>query len=142
VDILISCHYWSNFYSKQQRFHARSLTHPAAKHISHSGSRCSSRSSISTRTGGVMIARRQVTVALVVACLILSATRFAHANGFTLEQVLSSPFPSDLIASKSGDKVAWVFDREGKRNLWIAEAPAFAGRLLTRYSADDGQEIT
>jgi len=89
-----------------------------------------------------MITRRKVTVALVVACLILSATRFAHANGFTLEQVLSSPFPSDLIATKQGDKVAWVFDREGKRNIWVAEAPAFAGRQLTRYAADDGQEIT
>ncbi|MFL6215393.1 MAG: S9 family peptidase [Blastocatellia bacterium] len=89
-----------------------------------------------------MIACRKVTVALVVVCLIVSATRFAHANGFTLEQVLSSPFPSDLIASKQGDKVAWVFDREGKRNIWIAEAPLFAGRQLTRYAADDGQEIT
>jgi dipeptidyl aminopeptidase/acylaminoacyl peptidase len=89
-----------------------------------------------------MIARRKVTVALVVACLIFNAARFAYANGFTLEQVLSSPFPSDLIASKSGDKVAWVFDTEGKRNIWIAEAPAFAGRQLTRYAADDGQEIT
>ncbi len=89
-----------------------------------------------------MIARRKVTVALVVACLILSATRFAHANGFTLEQVLSSPFPSDLIATKPGDKVAWVFDHEGKRNIWVAEAPAFSGRQLTKYTADDGQEIT
>jgi hypothetical protein len=33
-------------------------------------------------------------------------------NGFTLEQVLSSPFPYDLVASKSGDKLAWVFDHK------------------------------
>ena len=64
------------------------------------------------------------------------------ADRFTLEQVLSSPFPSDLIASKSGDKLAWVFDTEGKRNIWVAEAPAFKGRQLTRYDKDDGQEIT
>jgi dipeptidyl aminopeptidase/acylaminoacyl peptidase len=70
------------------------------------------------------------------------ATSLAWANGFTLEQVLSSPFPSDLIASKNGDKVAWVFDAEGKRNIWVAEAPAFKGRQLTRYDRDDGQEIT
>lgn len=63
-------------------------------------------------------------------------------NGFSLEQVLSSPFPSDLIASKSGDKLAWVFDHQGKRNIWVAEAPAFNGRQLTRYDKDDGQEIT
>lgn len=73
---------------------------------------------------------------------ILFMTALAFGNGFTLEQVMSSPFPSDLIASKSGDKLAWVFDTEGKRNIWVAEAPAFKGRQLTRYDKDDGQEIT
>lgn len=73
---------------------------------------------------------------------VVLASSLAWGNGFTLEQVLSSPFPSDLIASKQGDKVAWVFDAEGKRNIWLAEAPAFKGRQLTRYDKDDGQEIT
>jgi dipeptidyl aminopeptidase/acylaminoacyl peptidase len=67
---------------------------------------------------------------------------FAWANGFTLEQILSSPFPSDLVAAKQGDKIAWVFDVQGKRNIWVAEAPSFKGRQLTRYDKDDGQEIT
>jgi dipeptidyl aminopeptidase/acylaminoacyl peptidase len=66
----------------------------------------------------------------------------AASNGFTLEQVLSSPFPSELIASKDGGKIAWVFDEQGKRNVWVAEAPAFKGRQLTAYNRDDGQEIT
>src|SRR6185436_21147462 len=70
------------------------------------------------------------------------AASLALGNGFTLEQVMSSPFPSDLVASPQGDKVAWVFDAEGKRNIWIAESPGFKGRQLTRYNADDGQEIT
>lgn len=73
--------------------------------------------------------------------LILTASR-AWGNGFSLEQVLSSPFPSDLIASPKGDKLAWVFNAEGKRNIWIAEAPEFKGRQLTHYDKDDGQEIT
>jgi len=73
---------------------------------------------------------------------VMLATSLALGNGFTLEQVMSSPFPSDLIASPQGDKVAWVFDAEGKRNIWVAEAPAFKGRQLTRYDKDDGQEIT
>lgn len=74
--------------------------------------------------------------------LLVILPSIVRGNGFTLEQVLSSPFPSDLIASKNGDKLAWVFDAEGKRNIWIAEAPAFKGRQLTRYDKDDGQEIT
>jgi dipeptidyl aminopeptidase/acylaminoacyl peptidase len=88
-----------------------------------------------------MLARHKVAVAIIALGLLVAATHHAYANGFTLEQILSSPFPSDLIASKQGDKVAWIFDHQGKRNIWIAEAPAFAGRQLTRYNADDGQEI-
>ncbi|MEW6207933.1 MAG: S9 family peptidase [Acidobacteriota bacterium] len=65
-----------------------------------------------------------------------------RADGFTLEQVMSSPFPSELIASRAGDRLAWVFDAQGKRNIWIAESPSFKGRQLTRYTKDDGQEIT
>jgi dipeptidyl aminopeptidase/acylaminoacyl peptidase len=66
----------------------------------------------------------------------------AHAQTFTLEQVMSSPFPSELTISKRSDKIAWAFDAEGKRNIWIAEAPAFAAQQLTHYNNDDGQELT
>lgn len=89
-----------------------------------------------------MIARKRFCFAVISVTVLMAATQFALADGFTLEQILSSPFPSDLIASKSGDKLAWVFDTEGKRNIWVAEAPAFKGRQLTRYDKDDGQEIT
>jgi dipeptidyl aminopeptidase/acylaminoacyl peptidase len=85
---------------------------------------------------------RRYRIALPSLLFLLLATSLALGNGFTLEQVLSSPFPSDLIASKNGDKLAWVFDARGKRNIWVAEAPAFKGRQLTRYDKDDGQEIT
>jgi len=53
--------------------------------------------------------------------LLLSLVCFVKAQSFTLEQVTSSPFPSELTVSKRGDKVAWAFDAEGKRNVWIAE---------------------
>ena len=74
--------------------------------------------------------------------LSFSLAAFAHAQSFTLEQVTSSPFPSDLIVSKRGDKLAWAFDAEGKRNIWIAEAPSYAARQLTHYDKDDGGELT
>jgi hypothetical protein len=64
------------------------------------------------------------------------------AQSFTLEQVMSSPFPSDLVATKRGDRIAWAFDAEGKRNIWTAEAPTFAARQLTHYDSDDGGELT
>jgi len=62
---------------------------------------------------------------------------------FTLEQVLSSPFPSELVAAMHGSRVAWVFDAKGVRNVWVADGPDFirTARPMTHYSADDGQPI-
>jgi dienelactone hydrolase len=74
--------------------------------------------------------------------LFLLTAQPVAAQNFTLEQVMSSPFPSDLTVSRRGDRVAWAFDAEGKRNIWVAEAPAFAPRQLTNYNSDDGQELS
>src|SRR6266403_5610920 len=76
------------------------------------------------------------------AILVALVSAPARAQTFTLEQVMSSPFPSELTVSKRGDRIAWVFDAEGKRNIWIAEAPAFKARQLTHNDKDDGQELT
>lgn len=54
---------------------------------------------------------------------------------------MSSPFPEHLVASPKGSKLAWAQNHEGKRNLWVAESPAFTGKQLTNYNQDDGQEI-
>ncbi|HWY42454.1 MAG TPA: prolyl oligopeptidase family serine peptidase [Candidatus Sulfotelmatobacter sp.] len=61
---------------------------------------------------------------------------------FTLEQVLSAPFPADLVASKTGNRIAWTLDEQGKRNVWVAEGPEFKARRLTSYLEDDGQELS
>jgi len=63
-------------------------------------------------------------------------------QSFTLEQVMSAPFPSDLTAAKSAARVAWVLDEQGKRNIFVAEAPDFKGRRLTAYLEEDGQELS
>ncbi len=63
-------------------------------------------------------------------------------QSFTLEQVLSVPFPSDLTAAKSAPRIAWVLDEKGKRNIYVAEAPDFKARRLTSYMEEDGQELS
>jgi len=63
------------------------------------------------------------------------------AAGFTLEQVMSSPFPSNLVAASRSSRVAWVFDAKGVRNLWVADAPNFAARQVTHYDGDEGLPI-
>lgn len=87
-----------------------------------------------------MTSPQRLLLVLFVASFALAAR--VQAQSFTLEQVMSSPFPSDLIVSKRGDKLAWAFDAEGKRNIWVAEAPGYAARQLTRYEKDDGGELT
>jgi hypothetical protein len=74
--------------------------------------------------------------------LILFLTLFsAQLSAMSLEDVLSAPFPSELIAASSKDRIAWVFNNEGRRNIWIAEGPNYVPRQLTKYDKDDGQEI-
>lgn len=65
----------------------------------------------------------------------------ASPGHFSLKQVMSAPFPSDLTAAPKGGAVAWVLNENGARNVWIAEPPTYAGRRLTNFHADDGQEI-
>ncbi|MEK7668863.1 MAG: prolyl oligopeptidase family serine peptidase [Gemmatimonadota bacterium] len=60
---------------------------------------------------------------------------------FALAQVLSAPFASDLVASPDGRRIAWIADVEGRRNIYVAEAPGWTARQLTRYRVDDGQEL-
>ena len=74
-------------------------------------------------------------------CSALLST-ISEAQSFTLQAVKSYPFPNELTASSGTNKIAWAFNEEGKRNVYVAEGPAFQPRKLTDYKADDGQEIT
>src|ERR1041384_6942131 len=76
-------------------------------------------------------------------CAVLLFAVLAWPQSFTVEQVLSSPFPSELTAAKQGARIAWVFDAKGERNVWVADGPDFArtARQVTHYAGDDGQPI-
>ena len=63
------------------------------------------------------------------------------AGTFTIEQVLSSPFPANLVAASHAGRIAWVFDSKGARNIWVADPPNYVARQVTQYSGDDGQPI-
>ncbi|MDQ2889878.1 MAG: S9 family peptidase, partial [Gemmatimonadota bacterium] len=84
---------------------------------------------------------------VLVSCLTLAAaaaTATAQAPGFTIDDAMSAPFPSALTAACAGGRVAWIFDAEGSRNIWIGEPAAdgaFKSRQLTRFTGDIGIEI-
>src|SRR5437899_2700179 len=73
--------------------------------------------------------------------LLAPAPLAAQQSGFTIEQVMSAPFPDELSAAPTGGAVAWVFNTRGARNIWVAAPPDYAGRAVTAYAEDDGQEV-
>lgn len=61
---------------------------------------------------------------------------------FSLDEAMSAPFPSGLVRAASGERVAWVQNDRGSRNVWVAEGPNFTGRQITAFEGDDGQDVT
>ena len=90
---------------------------------------------------------RRTFVSLVLCAIALAAAGSARpaaqaAATFTLDDILSYPFPDGLVAAPAGNAVAWTFSERGQRNIYVAAAPGFAARRVTSYSRDDGQQLT
>ncbi|MEZ5040126.1 MAG: prolyl oligopeptidase family serine peptidase [Saprospiraceae bacterium] len=77
-------------------------------------------------------------------CLLWSSLPlFAQPESpFTIASVMSTPFPSDIVAAPAGDRVAWVSNQEGVRNIWMADGPTWVAQQVTDYKEDDGQAIS
>jgi len=73
---------------------------------------------------------------------LLCAQCISAQESIRLEQVLSAPFNSNLVAAKSGNRIAWTSNQQGRRNIWVAEGPGFTARQLTSYPEDDGGELS
>lgn len=88
---------------------------------------------------------------LVLTCTLAAAMLARAASGpgnahFTLQQVMSAPFNSGLAAAPTGNKLAWLSNAEGRRNVWIASpasgSKTYSERAITHYTHDDGQELS
>src|SRR5690242_2512765 len=66
----------------------------------------------------------------------------ASAQPFTIDQVLSAAFPTEMTAAPVGGGIAWVSNARGIRNIMVAEPPAYRARKITNYTEDDGQELS
>ncbi|MGH9704854.1 MAG: prolyl oligopeptidase family serine peptidase [Candidatus Acidiferrales bacterium] len=85
-----------------------------------------------------------IPISLALATLAQAQNSTASKSAFTIEQALSAPFPTDLVAAPAKNRVAWVFNSQGRRNIWIAEpssSGSFKSRPLTSYTEDDGQDL-
>lgn len=93
------------------------------------------------------IRRFPVTTAMVAIALVITMRpSWAQAplapGAFTFAQAASAPFPTQLTSASRTGRLAWAFNEQGRRNIWVAEAPAFEPRQLTAHDRDDGQELT
>ena len=79
-------------------------------------------------------------------CGLSSAVVAQPANTkFTLQEVMSAPFNSLLVAAPTDGKFAWVSNEEGRRNIWVAvpdsRGKGYQSQPITHYAEDDGQAI-
>lgn len=84
---------------------------------------------------------KRLPIATLFLCFSIGFSLAQAQKQFTLEQVMSAPFPSDLVAAPVGGGVAWVQIAKGARNIWVASPPDYKGKQLTSYNADDGEEL-
>ncbi len=56
---------------------------------------------------------RRVALCVIVLGLMFGA-KAAAQDAFTLERALSAPFVSNLVAAKTGSRLAWTLNQEGK----------------------------
>src|SRR5580698_938103 len=77
---------------------------------------------------------KEMTLARFLAVALATVAWATAQSPFTLEQVMSAPFPSAPVVWQSGGKVAWVYNARGVRNIWVAEAPEYTGHRVTAYT--------
>jgi dipeptidyl aminopeptidase/acylaminoacyl peptidase len=84
-----------------------------------------------------------IRVRIAVGVFVFFCAKFLCAQQpFTLEQILSAPFNSNLIAAPGVNRIAWTSNQKGLRNIWVAEGPGFEARQLTSYEHDDAGELS
>ena len=60
----------------------------------------------------------------------------------TMEQFMSAAFPMELVAARKADRIAWISNDKGMRNVFTAAAPDFRPVRVTSFMKDDGVDTT
>ncbi|MBU1185961.1 MAG: prolyl oligopeptidase family serine peptidase [Acidobacteria bacterium] len=87
--------------------------------------------------------KSRLCIGLIVLCLALCAVSGQEVpkETFTMEEVLSPPYPWGLVSAAEADRIAWIFYEKGERNVWTAAAPDFKPVNLTGYKKDEVFEL-
>jgi dipeptidyl aminopeptidase/acylaminoacyl peptidase len=73
--------------------------------------------------------------------VLLSTFPVQGQETFSIEEVMSAPFPEGLVSAPEVGVVAWVYNDEGVRNLWVRVGDEGGPRQITSYDDDDGQGL-
>ncbi len=63
-------------------------------------------------------------------------------GNFSIEDILSPGFPSNLVSARYADRIAWIENERGMRNVYTATPPEYDPVRLTSYLEDDGIDLT
>src|SRR5262245_23341798 len=85
---------------------------------------------------------KRISTQFIIALITAFIPCVASAQTVTLEKLLSAPFPSEISAAPTSARVAWIQTERGLCNLFVADAPDYRARQLTKYSKDDGQRLS
>ncbi len=80
-------------------------------------------------------------ISLYVLVILFISCTSAKGQGYSIESALEYPFPSELVSSSTGSRIALAINEKGKRNIYVAEDPSFTLKKITNYDVDEGQEI-
>jgi dipeptidyl-peptidase-4 len=64
------------------------------------------------------------------------------AQSFSIEDILSPPFPVEMVSAKTVDRIAWIAFERGTRNVYTAAGPDFRPVRLTSWMEDRGRDLT
>ena len=59
-----------------------------------------------------------------------------------MAQFMSAGYPVELVAAKKADRIAWISNDKGLRNVFTASAPGFRAIRVTSFMNDDGVDIS
>ena len=64
------------------------------------------------------------------------------AFAYDISSLLEVPYPAELVSAAQGERIAWIANERGSRNVWTAAPPRFVPQMLTHWTDDDGQELS
>jgi dipeptidyl-peptidase 4 len=85
---------------------------------------------------------RRLPAALAALFAFVAVSQLVAQRQPTVEDFLSPAYPYELVSAGKAERIAWIANERGMRNVFTAAAPDFKPVQLTRHADDDGIDLT